>query len=402
MPDLVLDYHRLKTPIDHPDGSVTYEKLANLNYVTLQPLTSDPPLAPGRIWFRSDLGQLRYTPDGTTVYVIDPAPVVDKGWDDVSGHYFNTNPSYTSWAAYPLIQLNSPATGHKRSFEDAETGCNYVHGWLLKRNVSMSSRLDIVARVGAYHGYNATRANLQFVVLDDNNLDKRTRNDSYPWVNLGWTMSSLGYSNGSYGNPLNGYITFTDPPSYSFSPANPGVGYNRITEVFGRRMHILYGYADNWVADWNCWSSLQRGVGNTNLRYRVATEPPHIEVLRDLTKFLPVDLVVIARWDDEFRLWVKKGNLGFVMPLGKNVSIDSVSTQPKKTSPNAYDKIFGDMKMPEGSLVLEVRLKTDIRDRCRLSSLWRLVFIESDKGIHVAFGDSSWDGDKYGYYINVI
>jgi len=30
MPDLVLDYHRKKIPIDHPDGSVTYAKLGNI------------------------------------------------------------------------------------------------------------------------------------------------------------------------------------------------------------------------------------------------------------------------------------------------------------------------------------------------------------------------------------
>jgi hypothetical protein len=29
MPDLVLDYHRYKTPIDHPDGSVVTAKIAD-------------------------------------------------------------------------------------------------------------------------------------------------------------------------------------------------------------------------------------------------------------------------------------------------------------------------------------------------------------------------------------
>jgi hypothetical protein len=33
MPDIVLDYHRLKTPIDHPDGSVSTAKLASLDYI---------------------------------------------------------------------------------------------------------------------------------------------------------------------------------------------------------------------------------------------------------------------------------------------------------------------------------------------------------------------------------
>ena len=107
MPDLVLDYHRLKVPIDHPDasvvaakiadgavatakladlavttakiadlavttakiadGAVTAAKLATLGYATFSSLTADPALAAGRVWFRSDLGLLSYSPDGSTV-----------------------------------------------------------------------------------------------------------------------------------------------------------------------------------------------------------------------------------------------------------------------------------------------------------------------------------------------
>lgn len=46
------------------------------DYIDMQPLTSDPPLAQGRVWFRGDLGSLRYSPDGNTVYSLDP-PVLD-------------------------------------------------------------------------------------------------------------------------------------------------------------------------------------------------------------------------------------------------------------------------------------------------------------------------------------
>jgi hypothetical protein len=42
-------------------GSIT------LNDATLASLTADPTLATGKIWFRSDLGLLGYSPDGTTV-----------------------------------------------------------------------------------------------------------------------------------------------------------------------------------------------------------------------------------------------------------------------------------------------------------------------------------------------
>jgi len=82
MPDIVLDYHRLKTPIDHPDGSVTTAKLASLDYITLKGLTADPALAAGRIWFRSDLKKLRFSPDGTTALnLLDPTDVETwMGW----------------------------------------------------------------------------------------------------------------------------------------------------------------------------------------------------------------------------------------------------------------------------------------------------------------------------------
>jgi len=77
VPDLVLDYHRLKVPIDHPDasvvaakiadGAVTTAKLATLDYATFSSLTADPALAAGRLFFRRDLGLLSYSPDGSTV-----------------------------------------------------------------------------------------------------------------------------------------------------------------------------------------------------------------------------------------------------------------------------------------------------------------------------------------------
>jgi hypothetical protein len=82
-----VEWHRSQTPIDHPsasvtttkiadgavttakiaDGAVTAAKLATLDYATLSGLTADPSLAAGRVWFRSDLGLLSYSPDGSTV-----------------------------------------------------------------------------------------------------------------------------------------------------------------------------------------------------------------------------------------------------------------------------------------------------------------------------------------------
>jgi len=47
--------------------------------ITLQPLTSNPTLASGKIWFRSDLSKILYSPDGTNVKDIHPAL-----WDDIT------------------------------------------------------------------------------------------------------------------------------------------------------------------------------------------------------------------------------------------------------------------------------------------------------------------------------
>jgi hypothetical protein len=378
-------------------------KLATFDYVTLRGLTADPTLVAGRLWFRSDLGQLRYTPDGTTVYVIDPAPVVDKSWGDTTGHYFNSTLSaLTYWNALPAIQLDQPATGHKRSFESTQTGYDYIHGWLLKRNAMLSTRLDIVAKVGAYHSYDATRANLALAIIDDNNLDKKFRNDSYPWFWLRWIMSTLGYSNGSYGRPLSGYIVFTNPPSYSFSPANPDrLYYNLITSIPNNRWHLLYGYEDNWSSDYDQWASLQKGVANTYLRYRVATKPPVPEVILDLSKDVTDAEAYVARWDGEVRLWVKRGGRGLVVPLGRDVRIISRGKTTGSVSINQFERVLRSGREPERRCsIIELRLSTDIQNLYKVGGTWRLVILDYGDGtMDIAFGDASWDGDKYGYFI---
>jgi len=73
MADLVLDSHRRRTPLDHPDQSVTADKIAPQEHITFELLTEDPPLVPGRWWIRADTKELRYTIDGVKVHVI-PLP----------------------------------------------------------------------------------------------------------------------------------------------------------------------------------------------------------------------------------------------------------------------------------------------------------------------------------------
>jgi hypothetical protein len=180
---------------------------------------------------------------------------VSDTWTDTQGHYFNYDPNYQVWNALPVIQLDNPATGHKRSFEDTQTGYCYVHGWFWVTNVTIQGdTIYIEGYFGGYHGYDNTRANFDFVIGDPSVFDVTARPD-LPYVRLHWTLSSLGWSNGSYGNYLSGYIRLTDPPEVSFSPANPSVAYNRITELVGLTVNVLFGYLDAWSADWDQWAS---------------------------------------------------------------------------------------------------------------------------------------------------
>jgi len=47
--------------------------------ITLASLATDPTLAEGKLFFRGDLDELRFSPDGSTVKVVHPAT-----WDDIT------------------------------------------------------------------------------------------------------------------------------------------------------------------------------------------------------------------------------------------------------------------------------------------------------------------------------
>jgi hypothetical protein len=55
-------------------GSIT------LDDATLASLTADPTLAKGKMWYRSDLSRIRYSPDGTSVISIDPPLTAADVW----------------------------------------------------------------------------------------------------------------------------------------------------------------------------------------------------------------------------------------------------------------------------------------------------------------------------------
>jgi hypothetical protein len=100
-PDIPLDYHRLRTPIDHPDSSVTTEKLASLDYITLKSLTANPTLVAGRLWYRGDLNRIMYSPDGVNVISIDPRlTLLASDETELS----TTSTSYTSLKQFNMVK----------------------------------------------------------------------------------------------------------------------------------------------------------------------------------------------------------------------------------------------------------------------------------------------------------
>jgi hypothetical protein len=52
---------------------------ANVSSLQVDGMTADPSLAAGKIWFRSDLKQIRWSPDGSTVKQVYPAD-----WGDIT------------------------------------------------------------------------------------------------------------------------------------------------------------------------------------------------------------------------------------------------------------------------------------------------------------------------------
>lgn len=106
--------------IDHADGSVTTEKirdgaitankLAALDRIDLAPRTNDPALAAGRVWFRSDLGLLSFSPDGSTV------ARVPRGTINVDSHASRHNADgadpITGWIAPSMIGPNSDTAAY--------------------------------------------------------------------------------------------------------------------------------------------------------------------------------------------------------------------------------------------------------------------------------------------------
>jgi len=369
-----------------------------LRFVDVPLVTSDPsPLVPGLIWYRTDITELRYSPDGKNIETLYKSIYrVSDTWYDATPHIFLWG-TPGAGVGYPVIQIDSPTTGHKRSYESRATNAGFTCGWYVASRISILSRLNANLKVGAYNGANATRAYLETVIAFPEMFDTNYPPDR-PYLRFYTTMSALRYSNGSYGQPFSGYIILTDPPQYSFSPANPSVSYKYITQLVGVFVNILYGYTDSWVANYSQWASL---TSDSYYSTMPATKPPVPEYLKSFYIFGAE--IHIARWDNEYRLWIKKGSSSLIVPLGKRINILNIYEHGRiRQTINKYEKLYGGIREQKQEIpleVIEIELETDIFNLHKMSNKWRLAIMydEETNTVYTAYGDTQWDGDKIGY-----
>jgi len=65
--------------------------VVNEDHIELSPLTSDPPLAEGRVWFRSDNDEKRWSPDGTKVEIFSTASAGGPNLTSIKGFVYNAD-----------------------------------------------------------------------------------------------------------------------------------------------------------------------------------------------------------------------------------------------------------------------------------------------------------------------
>jgi hypothetical protein len=102
----------------HVVGNLRVTGYENPNHIYLESLTSDPPLAAGKMWFRSDLQRVRYSPDGVNVISIDPS------WTPTFERYADI--SLAAGASYtPSVKGLFSATSSYTSYESVAANYEY-------------------------------------------------------------------------------------------------------------------------------------------------------------------------------------------------------------------------------------------------------------------------------------
>ena len=322
-------------------------------------------------------------------------------WYDCGAHFINLNPDINAWASYAEVRINVPDVDQKRAYERSQTGYIYIHGWYVMYEKTMKSKLEIDAKIGGYHGLGADRAWIGYCVGDTGVFDQVTR-PSLPFVAMAWTMATLGYANGDYNKPLSGYIIFSDPPQYSFSPTDPPrVFYYSITSIPNSVCHVLYGFEDDWSADYDQWASLSR---DSVIRTVEATPPPVIETLKEFN-IAGIDGLV-GKWNARVRGLLRSKGKGIIFHLGESIKIkDIVYRGTIEFSLNDYDRYWGSGSEPVKPYeVLDIIIETDIRHPNKLSNKWllRIAYDKELDAIIIIWGDTLWDGDKYPYIIDIF
>jgi len=298
-------------------------------------------------------------------------------WSDTSFHYFPVSPS-----SGPC----SGTIGYSGSFKmsnESSSGYTYRCGYWLSTNTFAMGGFSLSGTFTAYHGYDNTRANFGFSIAPPNQFDTTAAPSIY--IDFAWSMSSLGAANGGQAS-VSGWMLFTTPPSYSFTPTNPGVGYSNLSALVKTKVNVLFGWGDSWSSNWN------QNAGSTNTSTYVifqATPPPRVEVLKTLS--VGPAYVYIARWDDEVRLWIDAGEKGLIVPVGRSVSLTSI----QQVGPMNASAVGSPDSIGLGS-GLRLAVTTDIYNRMKVSDTWLLfVLFDDQNGVYnVAFGDAGWRGTK--------
>lgn len=182
---------------------------------------------------------------------------VEDRWSDTNYYWFELRDYGKGPGGPPSVELDKPVAGAKRVYEANVTYYVYVFGFTVYRGQPLR-KLVLDVRVGAYHGYDNTRANIAFIVTIPDALN--TNNSfSYPYLCLEWSMHNLGIANGDCCYPLSGYISLLDPIDYNFSPANPSIAYNRLDELAtAPEVVVIFGYKDAWSSNWRQWAAITR------------------------------------------------------------------------------------------------------------------------------------------------
>jgi len=298
-------------------------------------------------------------------------------WSDTSFHYFPISPS-----SPPC----SGTVGYSGSFKmtyESSAGLSYRCGYWLITNAFAKGGFSLTGTFTAYNNYSDSRANFGFSIAPPNQFDTTASPSIY--IDFQWSMSSLGATRGGQAS-VSGLMLFTTPPSYSFTPASPGVSYSNLSALVTSKVNVLFGWSDYWPINYS------QNAGSTNTSTYVifqATPPPRVEVLKALSVG-PAN-VYIAKWDDEVRLWIDAGEKGLIVPLGRSVTLTGI----QRVGPMNASAVGSPDSIELGSGI-QLAVATDIYNRVKVSNSWLLhVLFDDRSGVYnVAFGDAGWRGTK--------